>query len=155
MGQLHTKTMNRLQAAVLEHTFVIQYKKVPPCQQIIFQSCHPAIQTHLLKSPNALNLSNQTFWNNKKPMLTYRKWIIFASKLNGQQMCHRQMPINYNIWPQNCIKMQTRLSGFIWMTTNTPEQHCSYLKNFKKWHFVKLKITNLEATMQLSKPTFI
>jgi len=27
MGQLHTKTMNRLQAALLEHDFVIQYKK--------------------------------------------------------------------------------------------------------------------------------
>jgi hypothetical protein len=27
MGHLHTKTMNRLQAALLEHDFVIQYKK--------------------------------------------------------------------------------------------------------------------------------
>jgi hypothetical protein len=27
MGHLHTKTMNRLQAALLEHNFVIQYKK--------------------------------------------------------------------------------------------------------------------------------
>ena len=27
MGHLHTKTMNRLQAALLEHDFIIQYKK--------------------------------------------------------------------------------------------------------------------------------
>jgi hypothetical protein len=27
MGHLHTKTMNRLQEALLEHDFVIQYKK--------------------------------------------------------------------------------------------------------------------------------
>ncbi len=27
MGHLHTKTMNRLQSALLEHDFVIQYKK--------------------------------------------------------------------------------------------------------------------------------
>ncbi len=27
MGHLHTITMNRLQAALLEHDFVIQYKK--------------------------------------------------------------------------------------------------------------------------------
>jgi len=27
MGHLHTKTMNRLQSALLEHNFVIQYKK--------------------------------------------------------------------------------------------------------------------------------
>jgi hypothetical protein len=27
MGHLHTKTMNRLQLALLEHDFVIQYKK--------------------------------------------------------------------------------------------------------------------------------
>ncbi len=27
MGHLHTKTMNRLQTALLEHDFVIQYKK--------------------------------------------------------------------------------------------------------------------------------
>jgi hypothetical protein len=27
MGHLHTKTMNRLQAALLEHNFVIHYKK--------------------------------------------------------------------------------------------------------------------------------
>ncbi len=27
MGHLHTKTMNRMQAAMLEHDFVIQYKK--------------------------------------------------------------------------------------------------------------------------------
>jgi hypothetical protein len=27
MGHLHTKTMNRLQADLLEHNFVIQYKK--------------------------------------------------------------------------------------------------------------------------------
>jgi hypothetical protein len=27
MGHLHTKTINRLQAALLEHDFVIQYKK--------------------------------------------------------------------------------------------------------------------------------
>ncbi len=27
MGHLHTKTMNRLQAVLLEHDFVIQYKK--------------------------------------------------------------------------------------------------------------------------------
>ena len=26
MGHLHTKTMNRLQSALLEHDFVIQYK---------------------------------------------------------------------------------------------------------------------------------
>jgi hypothetical protein len=33
MGHLHTKTMNRLQSALLEHDFVIQYKKgtiMPP-----------------------------------------------------------------------------------------------------------------------------
>jgi hypothetical protein len=28
MGHLHTKTMNRLQAALLEHDSVIQYKKM-------------------------------------------------------------------------------------------------------------------------------
>ncbi len=28
MGHLHTKTMNRLQAALLEHDFIIQYKKL-------------------------------------------------------------------------------------------------------------------------------
>jgi hypothetical protein len=33
---LHSKTMNRFQTALLEHNFIIQYKKGPTCQPIIY-----------------------------------------------------------------------------------------------------------------------
>ncbi len=45
------------------------------------------------------------------------------------------------------------LSGSDWMTTNIPEWHFTYQKNFLNWHSVKHTITNLEGTMQPWKCT--
>jgi len=38
MGHLHTKTMNRLQAALLEHNFIIQYKKSDHASRLPLQT---------------------------------------------------------------------------------------------------------------------
>jgi hypothetical protein len=57
MGHLHTKTMNRLQEALLEHDFVIQYNKG---------------EMTLVKSKKVSTLSNQTSLTFKKKINNYR-----------------------------------------------------------------------------------
>jgi hypothetical protein len=57
MGHLHTKTMNRLQVALLEHDFFIQYKK-GKIMLANYLSRLPSANP-LLKSPNVLICSNQ------------------------------------------------------------------------------------------------
>jgi hypothetical protein len=61
MGHLHTKTMNRLQAALLEHDFVIQYKKgeIMPADYLYSLFLWP-IRTQLQRSPNVSTLFNWT-----------------------------------------------------------------------------------------------
>jgi len=58
MGHLHTKTMNRLQAALLEHDFVIQYKKGKVMPADYLSRLLP-IRTPLLKSRNVSIHSSQ------------------------------------------------------------------------------------------------
>ncbi len=48
-GHLHTKTMNRLQAALLEHDFVIQYKKVKLCLLATYPGCHLPAMSQSMK----------------------------------------------------------------------------------------------------------
>jgi len=58
MGHLHNKTMNRLQASLLEHNFVIQYKKgaIMPADYL---SCLPSTDEKTWqRSHSALTLSN-------------------------------------------------------------------------------------------------
>jgi hypothetical protein len=74
MGHLHTKTMNRLQAALLEHDFVIQYKKGKIMPADYLSRLYPLqIQTPLLRSHSALTHFNRTSLNDKKRMLIYKE----------------------------------------------------------------------------------
>jgi hypothetical protein len=47
LGHLHTKTLNRLQAALLEHDFVVQYKR-GTTMPADYLSCLPAFQVDKL-----------------------------------------------------------------------------------------------------------
>ncbi len=68
MGHLHTKTMNRLQAALLEHDFVIQYKKVKLCRQTTYPDSQLLTTIKSMKSRKVSIPFNQTSTIYKKPM---------------------------------------------------------------------------------------
>jgi hypothetical protein len=72
MGHLHTKTMNRLQAALLEHDFVIQYQKEKSCQQTSYQDCLPHKIMPLVRPQRVLILSNWTSTTCKKRINNYK-----------------------------------------------------------------------------------
>jgi hypothetical protein len=66
MVDLHTKTMNHLQAALLEHDSIIQYKKgaIIPADYL---SCLPSTYEHkLTEITKALTLFNQNCWTYKR-----------------------------------------------------------------------------------------
>jgi hypothetical protein len=67
------KAMNCLQAALLEHDFVIQYKKVPLCLPITYHACNQQTNTNWQKSHSALTLSNLNCSTSKKQILISRR----------------------------------------------------------------------------------
>jgi hypothetical protein len=72
MGHLHTKTMNRLQSALLEHNFVIQYKKgtIMPADYL---SRLPSTNSDQLAEVTTLTLFSQNSLTYKKPIQIYKK----------------------------------------------------------------------------------
>jgi hypothetical protein len=63
MGHLHTKTMNRWQAALLEHDFFIQYKK----GEVTYPDFLQPIRTQSQRSPNALTPFSRTSLTSNEP----------------------------------------------------------------------------------------
>ncbi len=140
--------MNRLQAALLEHDFVIQYKK---------GAIMPADYLSRLPSTNENQLAEVTQcfdpfqWeliDLQKADPDLQKCIILELKVNGRLMSQKQMVTIYKIWLQNFIKMQTSWYGSDLMTTNTQEQLYFYQKYSGNWHSARLTITSLGVTMQ-------
>ena len=72
MGHLHTKTMNRLQSALLEHDFVIQYKKgtIMPADYL---SRLPSTNSDQLAEVTTLTLFSRNSLTYKKPIQIYKK----------------------------------------------------------------------------------
>jgi hypothetical protein len=144
--------MNCLQAALLEHNFVIHFKKgaIMPA----YQTCHQPTNTNWQKSHIALTLSNQNYLTCKRQIPTFKRCTISGKMANDHQMSQNQMQTIRKIWLPNSNKMPTKLFGSGLTNTNVLEQHYSSWKFFAKWHFVKLRTINLEFTMQLLKLTF-
>ncbi len=95
MGHLHTKTMNRLQSALLEHNFVIQYKRGQLCWLTTFPNCHPQTKTYWPRLLSVLILSNLSLLIYKKPIQTCKKmnhfwtkgeWPPHVTKANGNYL---------------------------------------------------------------------
>jgi hypothetical protein len=149
MGHLHTKTMNRLQAALVEHDLVIQYKK-GATMPVDYLSRLPSTIEHQLAEITQCFYPFQPELELQKadPLIRiYKKCIISEQRDNGQHMSLRLMQTICKIWQQNSIKMQTKLCGFDWMTTNTHESLYFCLRNSARWHSARPTTTNLAGTM--------
>jgi RNase H-like domain found in reverse transcriptase len=68
MGHLHTKTMNRLQAALLEHDFVTSTRKEKLCLSITYPGYHLHETKQLMKLQKVLIPFNQISTICKRPM---------------------------------------------------------------------------------------
>ncbi len=99
MGYLHTKMMNRLQAALLEHDFIIQYKK---------GEIMPADYLSRLPSANPDTIAEvtQCFDPFQPALITTSGYMA-----NNKQMFLKQMLNIFKIWQSNCFKMRTTWSG--------------------------------------------
>ena len=73
MGHLHTKTMNRLQSALLEHDFVIQYKKGEIMPADYLSRLHLLMSITSPISLSALTRSNRNSLTCKKLIQTCKK----------------------------------------------------------------------------------
>jgi hypothetical protein len=96
MGHLHTKTMNRVQAALLEHDFIIQYKKgaVMPDEYL---SRLP------LSNPDKIAKVTECFDSFEAGLTKLQK-----ADVNLQSMNHFQ--INGQ-WPKDLLKSRSKLSS--------------------------------------------
>jgi hypothetical protein len=145
MGHLHTKTMNRLQFAFLEHDFIIQYKK---------GMIMPADYLSRLPSTNKNQLAEvtQCFDPFQPELIDSQKTDPDLQKMNhfrtkGEWPSYVTKATIYKTSQSNFSKMPTKLSGSGLMTINIQEQHYTFLKIFGKWHYVRLTITNSVIVM--------
>jgi hypothetical protein len=146
MGHLHTKTMNRLQAALLEHNFVIQYKKgaVMPADYL---SQLPSMNTNIITD------ITESFDPFKAELIDLQRADANLQHMNhfcvkGFQVYQNLKKTICKILHLNSIRMPIGLSGSGWMTTNIPTQHLTFLRNITNWLYARPIIINLEGTMQ-------
>ncbi len=152
MGHLHTKTMNRLQAALLEHNFVIQYKKgaVMPADYL---SQLPSMNTNIITD------ITESFDPFKAELIDLQRADANLQHMNhfcvkGFQVYQNLKKTICKILHLNSIRMPIGLSGSGWMTTNIPTQHLTFLRNITNWLYARPIIINLEGTMQHWKHTY-
>jgi hypothetical protein len=129
MGHLHTKTMNRLQAALLEHDFVIQYKKgeIMPADYL---SRLPSLRKNDISEvtegfdPFQADLHDlQKEDKQLQNMNNFRvsgKWLTKHTSINGRNLSgHRSM------------KSQTSASPSWWTSSTTSSKFWSLYQNTK------------------------
>ncbi len=111
MGHLHTKTLNRLEATLLEHNFVIQYKK---------GAIMPADYLSRLPSTNNNKIAEMTeCFDPFQPDLgalqkadkNLQHMNFFRVKGQWPDSLRKLKQIIYKIWHSNYSKMPTTLSG--------------------------------------------
>ncbi len=148
MGHLHTKTMNRLQATLLEHDFVKQYKKgaimladylslLPSANQNIIADiteCFNPFQDDLIDLQQAD--ANLQHMNN---FCVKGHWAPGLTKPETNYLPNLAPKLNQDV--HGIVRI--RLDDYKY-----PSTALYLLRNITEWLFVRCTITNLEHTMR-------
>jgi hypothetical protein len=151
---LHTKTMNRLQAALLEHNFVVQYKKgttMPADYLSRLPSLSQETQANNIIAafdpfqPNLPQLQNQDS--------DLQAIFHFLKMASGTKTYPKGRFELWQPWHQKYFWTKINSLGSDLRTTNIQERHFGFLSFIEKRLYVKHTIKSLLDTMLLKSPT--
>jgi hypothetical protein len=97
LGHIHSKTMNQFQTALLEHDFIIQYKKgyYSTCPR----TTYPDFQPPLRRPPSQPSIpSRPTYQTCSERNLTYRIYFTITRITNGQRTFPEPRPAPWLIF---------------------------------------------------------
>jgi len=103
-----TKTLSRLQAALLERDFIIQYKKGSSCSQTTCHRSHSAIQTSLHPWSTLLILFKRILLTFRKQTPTCNTWTNSKRQVHGPKICQNLTQTMYRTWLLNYTRMQAK-----------------------------------------------
>jgi hypothetical protein len=101
LGHLHTKTLNRLQAALLEHNFVVQYKKGTK-MPADYLSRLPSVPISAIETPTiaAFALLRQSYNCCKDKIKIYRQFSSSSKIMSGRLPSQNKQSEIWKHWHQ-------------------------------------------------------
>ncbi len=150
LGDLHSKILNRLKSALLEHDFIIQCKKGSnmPADYLSRLLAWTRITRCPTSQPSThSSWFSMTFCWKMKHFKSCQKVSLLT---NGLNTYWNQIVIIYRLWHNAYFKIRIKLSGSDSMILINPNQHYTYqiitgIRLTKRWPYHYYKFRNVQT----------